>query len=349
MGFSAGIRFAFCALTTLLSVGGARADESVEQFYKGKTIDFYIGYPPAGSYDSYARLVARFMGDHIPGKPVVLPRNMPGSGGHIAGGYVFNVAPHDGTALGTADSALVLEQIIGDKILRFDVNKLIYIGNPIVTNNVMVSWYKSGINSIDDAKHRQVLMGATGTNNPGAQYPRATNELVGTKFKLIYGYPGSNELNIAMENGEIEGRGSTDWVGWKSTKPDWVAQHKIIVLTQVGLTREKDLPDVPLMTDLAKNDKDREVLRILSTPVMLSKQIFTSPGVPPDRVEALRKAFDETMKDPQFLAEAAKERLDINPVSGADMQKLVNDMIANTPKNAADRLREIMGEAGGDH
>ena len=212
MRINARARALLCAFALVLSPVVASADDAVEQFYRGKTIDFYIGYPPAGSYDSYARLVARFMGDHIPGKPIVLPRNMPGSGGHIAGGYVFNVAPHDGTALGTADSALVLEQIIGDKVLRFDVSKLQYIGNPIVTNNVMVSWYASGINTIEDAKTRDVLMGATGTNNPGAQYPRATNELVGTKFKLIYGYPGSNELNIAMENGEIEGRGSTDWV-----------------------------------------------------------------------------------------------------------------------------------------
>jgi tripartite-type tricarboxylate transporter receptor subunit TctC len=340
-------RLATCALALLCSAAAASAQDAVAQFYKGKTINFYIGYTAGGTYDLYARLVSHYMGDHIPGKPVILPRNMPGSGGHIAAGYVDSVVPPDGTSFATADSALVLEQLTGDKVLRFDTSKLQYIGNPIVTNNVMVTWYKSGINSIDDAKHHDVTMGATGTDNPGAQYPRATNELLGTKFKLIYGYPGSSDLNIALESGEIEGRGSNDWVGWKATKPDWVAQHKIVVLTQIGLNREPDLPNVPLLMELAPNDEDRAVLRVLSATVMFSKQIFTSPGVPAERVEALRKAFDETMKDPEFLAEAAREKLDINPVSGADMQKLVTDMVANTPKGVADRLREIIGESGG--
>jgi tripartite-type tricarboxylate transporter receptor subunit TctC len=348
MPVKAAVRVGMLALSLLSSAVAARAQDAVAQFYKGKTINFYIGYTAGGTYDLYARLVARFMGEHIPGKPVILPRNMPGSGGHIAAGYVDSVVQPDGTSFATADSALVLEQITGNKSLRFDTGKLQYIGNPIVTNNVMVTWYKSGIHSIDDAKRRDVTMGATGTDNPGAQYPRAANELLGTRFKLIYGYPGSSDLNIAMENGEIEGRGSNDWVGWKATKPDWVTQHKIIVLAQIGLTKEKDLPEVPLLMDLAANDSDHAVLRVLSAPVTLSKQIFTSPGVPQERVDALRKAFDETVKDPEFLAEAARERLDINPVSGAEMQKLVGDMIADTPKAVADRLREIMGEADGN-
>ena len=240
-----------------LIVSPATAQETVAQFYKAKTISFYIGYPPGGAYDLYARLVARFMGAHIPGKPSMVPRNMPGAGGHTAAAYVANIATPDGTSIGTADNSLALAQVTGDKTLTFDVRKLRYLGNPIVTNNVMVAWHTAGVQSIDDARHREIIMGATRPSNPGGQYPRAANLLLGTKFKLVYGYPGTGELNIAMEKGEIEGRGSNDWVGWKATKPDWVADRKIIVLAQIGLRREKDLPNIPLLMELAANDKDR--------------------------------------------------------------------------------------------
>ncbi len=223
------------------------AQQSVAQFYRGKSINFYIGYPPGGAYDLYARLVARFMGEHIPGKPTIIARNMPGAGGHTAAAYVATIAVPDGTSFGTADNSLPLAQVTGDKSLTFDVRKLEYLGNPIVTNNVMVVWHTAGVRSIDDARRREVIMGATRPSNPGGQYPRAANLLLGTKFKLVYGYPGTGDLNIAMEKGEIEGRGSNDWVGWKASKPDWVADRKIIVLAQIGLRREQDLPDVPLL------------------------------------------------------------------------------------------------------
>jgi hypothetical protein len=324
----------------------ASAQEAIAQFYKAKTISVYIGYPPGGAYDLYARLVARFMGAHIPGKPNIVPRNMPGAGGHTAAAYVANIAAPDGTSFGTADNSLALAQVTGDKTLTFDVRKLQYLGNPIVTNNVMVAWHTAGVRSIDDARHREIIMGATRPSNPGGQYPRAANLLLGTKFKLVYGYPGTGELNIAMEKGEIEGRGSNDWVGWKASKPDWVADRKIIVLAQIGFRREKDLPDVPLLMELAANDKDREVLKLLSSNVMLGKPVFTSPGLPAERLAALRKAFDETMTDPEFLAEAGRQRLDIDPVDGETIQKLVADLIEKTPKDVTDRLREIMESPG---
>jgi len=329
-----------------LTVSQASAQEAVAQFYKAKTISFYIGYPPGGAYDLYARLVARFMGAHIPGKPNIVPRNMPGAGSHTAAAYVANIATPDGTSFATADNSLPLAQLTGDQTLTFDVRKLQYLGNPIVTNNVMVAWHTAGVQSIDDAKHREVIMGATRPANPGGQYPRAANLLLGTKFKLVYGYPGTGELNIAMEKGEIEGRGSNDWVGWKASKPDWVADRKIIVLAQIGLRRERDLPDVPLLMDLAADNKDREVLKLLSSNVMLGKPVFTSPGVPAERLAALRKAFDETMADPEFIADAMRQRLDVDPVDGGTIQKLVADLIDNTPRDVAERLREIMGPSG---
>jgi hypothetical protein len=334
------------SMLACLIASPATAQDAVAQFYKARTISFYIGYPPGGAYDLYARLVARFMGAHIPGKPSIIPRNMPGAGGHTAAAYVANIAAPDGTSFGTADNSLALAQVTGDKTLTFDVRKLQYLGNPIVTNNVMVAWHTAGVQSIEDARHREIVMGATRPSNPGGQYPRAANLLLGTRFKLVYGYPGTGELNIAMEKGEIEGRGSNDWVGWKATKPDWVADRKIIVLAQIGLRREQDLPDVPLLMELAANDKDRDLLKLLSSNVMVGKPVFTSPGLPAERLDALRKAFDETMTDPEFLAEAKRQRLDIDPVDGSTIQKLIAALIESTPKDVADRLREIMGPAG---
>jgi tripartite-type tricarboxylate transporter receptor subunit TctC len=330
---------AFCAAASALTIP-ASAD-SVADFYKGKTIDFYIGYSPGGTYDLYARLVSRFMGDHIPGKPVIVTRNMPGAGSRTAAGYVANVAPHDGAAFGTADEALSLEQVIGDKTLQFDASQLQYIGNPIVVNNVMVTWAASGVKTIEDAKHREVTMGATGPT-ASAQYPTAANRMLGTKFKIVSGYPGGNDINFAMENGEVEGRGSNDWVSWKATKPDWIANQKINILVQIGLTKEHDLPNVPLLMDLATNDEDKEVLKLLSSPVMFGRPVFTSPGVPSERMAALRKAFDDTMKDREFIAEAAREKLEINPVSGLELQAFVADMMSTTPKAVAGRLRDII-------
>jgi tripartite-type tricarboxylate transporter receptor subunit TctC len=337
------------AIGLLAPQAQAQAQDAVAQFYKDKQISFVIGYPPGGAYDLYARLVSRYMGAHIPGKPAIIPRNMPGGGGHIAAGYVAGVVAPDGTTFGTADNSMHIEQVIGEKALKFDVRKLNFIGNPIVTNNVMTVWHTSGVRTMEDAKKRDVTMGATGPSNPGSQYPRASNLMFGAKFKLVYGYPGSPDLNIAMEKGEIDGRGSNDWVGWKAAKPDWVAQHKIVVLAQIGLRREKDLPDVPLLWELATNDRDRAVLKLLSSNVLLGKPVFTSPGVPAERIAALRKAFDETMTDPAFLAEAKRERLDVDPVKGEEMQRLVADAIEKTPKDIADRLREIIEppDAGG--
>lgn len=336
LGFTTG------SVVACLLASPATAQDAVAQFYKGKTINFYIGYPPGGAYDLYARLVSRFMSAHIPGKPNIVPRNMPGAGSHTAAAYVANIATPDGTSFGTADNSLALAQLIGDKSLTFDVRKLQYLGNPIVTNNVMVVWHTTGVKSIDDARRREIAMGALRPSNPAGQYIRAANLLLGTKFKPVYGYPGTGELNIAMERGEIEGRGSNDWAGWKAMKPEWVAQHKIIVLAQIGLRREKDLPDVPLLMELPGNEKDREMLKALSSNVTLGKPVFTSPGLPSERLAALRKAFDETVTDAEFLAEAKRQRFDIDPVGGETLQNLVVDVIENTPKDLAERLREIM-------
>ena len=260
----------------LLWPGAALSQQSVEDFYRGKKIDLVIGYSPGGTYDLYARLVARHLGQHIPGKPLIVPRNMPGAGSRTAATFVASIAPRDGTVLATADQSLALQQAAGDKRIKFDTTKFIYIGNPNVENNTTVTWHASGIKTIEDAKRREVTMGATG-GSTSSQYPKAMNALLGTKFKIILGYPGGNDINLAMERGEVDGRGSNTWASWKATRPHWLAEKKINILVQIGLKKAPDLPDVPLLMDLGANAEDRALLRLLSASTQIGRPIFTTP------------------------------------------------------------------------
>ncbi len=330
---------AFCAIL-LTTSGGASAQSAVEQFYRGRTIDLTIGFTPGGGYDLVGRLVAKYMGDYIPGKPRIVPRTMAGGGSRIAASYIYSAATKDGTQIGIADQAMPVQQVVGDPTIQFDTQKFAFIGNPIVDNNVVVTWATSGVKTIADAKTREIAIGATGYNT-SSQYPQALNTVAGTKFKIILGYPGANEINIAMERGEVGGRGSNSWDSYKATKPDWVRDHKINVLVQIGLEKALDLPDIPLLMDLASNETDRAALKVLSAPPKIGRPFFTTPGVPPDRLGALRAAFDAVMKNPDFLSEAKALGLDIDAIPGQDLQTIVADVVA-TPKPVADRLSRII-------
>ena len=334
----------------LLAVGSyvrpAHAQSSVETFYKGKILDLYIGFTSGGTYDTYSRLVAQFMGDHIPGKPKIVPKQMVGAGSRAAATHIFNIAPKDGTQLATADQALAMQQVLNDPGIQFDANKFIWIGNPIADNNTMAAWTASGVTSIDEAKKREFVVGANGIT-ASAQYPQAMNVLLGTKFKIITGYPGGTDINLAMQRGEVAIRGQNSWSSWKSQHMDWIKAKQITILVQIGLTKDKELPEVPLLMDLATAPDDRAALKLLSAPTAIGRPIFTTPGVPQERVEALRAAFNATMKDPAFLATAAKANMDLNPVSGEELQRIVADLFA-TPPSAVQRLKEILAplEAG---
>ena len=329
---------------SLAPASPASGQPAVESFYRGKQIAFYIGYSPGGGYDTYARLVAQFMTEHIPGKPTIVPKNMAGGGSRVASGYMYSVAPRDGTALATADQSLTLQQALGDKSIQFDHTRFNWIGNPDQDNNTVVTWHTSGVRSIADAKAREVTLAATGPNTTSAQYPVVMNLLLGTKFKVVNGYPGANDANIAMERGEVHGRGSYGWGTGKATRPAWPKEGKISVLVQIGLTRSSELADVPLLIELAGNDDDRAVLRLLSAPVAIGKPIFTTPDVPQERIEALRHAFDATMKDPAFLGQARLTNTSINPVAGDALQKIVGDIVS-APEPLRQRLGKLLEAA----
>jgi tripartite-type tricarboxylate transporter receptor subunit TctC len=329
------------AFAILLALSGAAlAQPSVEEFYRGRKLEMVIGYSPGGTYDLYARLVARHLGNYIPGKPLIVPRNMPGAGSRAATTWVYSIAPKDGTVLATADQSLSLQQAAGDKRIGFDTTKLIYIGNLNVDNNTTVAWHTTGIKTIEDAKRREVTVGATG-GSTSSQYPKAMNALLGTKFRIILGYPGGNEVNLAMERGEVDARGSNSWTSWKATRPDWIAEKKINILVQIGLAKASDLPDVPLLMELGANEEDRQLLRVLSASTHIGRPVFTTPGAPPERVAALRRAFDAMVRDPAFLEQARREHFDIEPTTGEAMQRLVSEIVA-IPKSQGERLRQII-------
>lgn len=321
------------------SIACAQA-QTAGEFYKDKTIAMIVGTTAGNDYDFRARIVAKYIGKYIPGQPTVIARNMPGGGGIIAANWLAKIAPRDGTALLMMMQALTVSQAIGVSNIQYDVREFNWIGNTIASPNVVNTWHTSNVRSVEDAKQREVILGAT-AGSYAVVFPPVMNALLGTKFKVVTGYPGGNEVNLAMERGEVQGRGANSWASWKSTKPDWISEKKIIVLTQVALKRDPDLADVPLLMELGANEFDRKVLRFLSADTAISRAVVTSPGVPADRVQALRRAFDATMVDTEFLAEAEKTKMDIGATTGEEAQAVAISLI-NTEKEVLARAKELM-------
>lgn len=328
-------------LMLLYPAGAAQAD-AIEDFYRGKSISMTIGTSAGNDYDFRARLVARHMGKYIAGNPLIVSRNMPGGGGIVPTNWFAKIAPRDGTSLMMIQSNMMAAQVLETQGVAFDTRKFFWIGNTSQTPNVINSWHTAEVKSIEDAKSKELVLGAS-IGSASAVYPVLLNKLIGTKFRLVTGYPGGNEINLALERGEIQGRGSNSWASWKSTRPQWLADKKLIILVQIGLQRAPDLADVPTMIELATSDLDRAVARFISSDTAISRAVVTTEGTPPERVEALRRAFDATMKDPEFLAEAAKTQMDISPLSGEASQKIA-DSIANTPPEVIARAKELLGD-----
>lgn len=330
-------------LLALLTAPVLRADP-VAEFYRGRQLELLIGLTQGAAYDVDARLVARHMPRHLPGNPTIVPKQMTGAGTIRATLYVANVAAKDGTVLLAPHQGLPLQQALKDPLLKADMREFRYIGTPVQETNILFSWHTSGIRTLDDAKHREVTIGAAGATSASAQYPAILNNLVGTRFKIIAGYQGGAEVDLAMERGEVMARGSANWEAIRE-RPGWLAEKKIHVLVQIGLAKPKDLPGPPMLTDLARNAQERAALHLLSAPAAIGHPILVGPGVPPERVAALRKAFDATVKDAEFLKEAAKLNREITPATGADLQKLA-DGIVNADAGVIDTLNKLIGQLG---
>jgi tripartite-type tricarboxylate transporter receptor subunit TctC len=314
-------------VATIGSAAPALADP-VGDFYRGKRVEFIIRSSVGGGYDLFSRLLARHMGKHIPGNPQILPVNMPGGGGIVAANHVAFRAPRDGTILTIVGQGLVVDQALGlNDSFKADLREFNWIGNLSKANQVLVTWHTSKTQSFEDALKRETVIGATGAGSISTQVPALLNKLVGTKFRLIAGYPGGEEVNLAMERGEVEGRGTNPWVSYKATEPRLVAEKLITPIVQVGLSKDNDLPNVPLMRDLAKTPEQQAILDFMSEAVAVGRPIATTPGVPAERVAALRAAFDKTLVDPEFLKEAENQRADLDPQTGAELEALVRKLI----------------------
>lgn len=340
MGKIFGLAVAAAALAC--GLGGVSAQAAnVSEFYQGKQVRVIIGYGAGGGYDVYARFVTRHMARFIPGKPTMVPQNMPGAGSAVAAQFLTHRAPRDGSVLATLGQNLPLDQALRPEKAKYDTRKLIWIGNVNEGNNVIMMWHASGIKTFDDAKKKEVFVPATGVTSTSVMYPRALNNIFDTKFKIIIGFGGGRELNLAIERGEMHGRGSIAWATIKANAPHYLAEKKVNIILQMGLKKEKDLPDVPLIVDLARNEAERAVLELIAAGVAIGRPILTTPDVPAERATALRAAFEATMKDDTFQAEAKKARLDVNPVSGIELQRIV-EKVVGAPKDVIELTRAAL-------
>jgi tripartite-type tricarboxylate transporter receptor subunit TctC len=321
----------------------AHAD-SVEDFYKGRTITVLIGYSPGGSYDAAGRVLARHMGGHIPGNPSLVPQNMPGAGTLNLVNYLYNVSPKDGTAFGIFARGMAMEPLIGGANAKFDATKFTWIGSAANEISLCATYQSSPVRSWNDALTKEFTVAGNGSGSDPDVFANVLRNAFGVKNRLISGYPGSAEISLAMERGEIDGRCGWSWSSIKAEKSQWLAEHKLNLIVQLALEKAADLPNVPLITELATDDRQRQILKLIFSRQTMGRPFAGPPGIPPERAEALRKAFDLTMKDPEFLAEAEKRGLEINPVPGHDLEKLIADLYA-TPKDVVAEAREATERA----
>ena len=308
-------------------------------FYKGRTITVLIGYSPGGSYDAVARVLARHMGKYIPGNPSLVPQNMPGAGTLNLANSLYNVSPKDGTAFGIFARGMAMEPLIGTSNTRFDATKFTWIGSAANEISLCATYGTSPVKNWDDALTKEFTVAGNGSGSDPDVFANVLRNRFGIKNRLISGYPGTAEISLAMERGEVDGRCGWSWTSIKAERPQWLAERKLNFIVQLALTRTPDLPTVPLITDFAKDERQLQILKLVFSRQTMGRPFAGPPGIPEDRRDALRKAFDLTMKDAEFLAEAEKRGLEINPVSGVEADKLIAE-IYQTPKDVVAEARE---------
>jgi tripartite-type tricarboxylate transporter receptor subunit TctC len=332
---------AVAVATIGLGAAGAQA-QSPAEFYKGKTVEVYIGYSAGGGYDVYARVLARYMGKHIPGNPSLVPKNMEGAGSLRLANWIYNAAPKDGTAFGIIARGAAFDPLFGNKAAQFDANKYNWIGSMNNEVSVCVAWKGTGVTKFEDLLTKELVVGGTGPSADTDQFPKIMNGVLNTKFKIISGYPGGNDISLAMQRGEVQGRCGWSWSSVIATQEQWYKDKTINILVQLSLAKHEDLPNVPLVMDLAKTPEQKQMLRLVFARQVMGRPFVAPPDVPADRIAVLRKAFMDTMKDKEFIAEAEKIKLEIQPVSGQELQKLVKEAYEASPA-IAERTGEMLG------
>jgi tripartite-type tricarboxylate transporter receptor subunit TctC len=323
------------ALSAALCVAGLSPSPALAQnagdFYKGKTVKVFIGYDPGGTYDLTGRVVAKHIAKHIPANPTVVPQNMPGAGSLVLANYLYNIAPKDGTEFGIFARTIPIEPLVGTQETKFDAKKFTWLGSTANEVSTCVSWNSSPVKTADDLLTKELVVGAAGAAAPSAVFPNVFNAVLKTKFKVINGYTSSAAALLAMEKGETEGYCVWGWTSMQATQPGWVKDKKFNVLFQIGVRKAADHPDVPLVLDMAKNAEDRQVLDLIVGVQGFARPFAAPPGLPADRAAILKKAFEDTVRDPDFLAEADKLKLEPELVTGADVEAILARLYATPP------------------
>jgi tripartite-type tricarboxylate transporter receptor subunit TctC len=336
LGAVAASVFALAPATT------ARAD-AVADFYRGRSVALIIGYSAGGGYDAYGRVVARHLGKHIPGNPAVIAQNMPGAGSLRAANYLFNVAPKDGTTIAHFSRGLAMEPLIGTSSTQFDARRFSWLGSGTDEVSICATWHTSRVKTWDDMLTTPFTVGGEGSGSDPDIFSAVMRNAFGVKLKLVSGYPGTAEVALAIERGEVDGRCGWSWSSLKLTKPDWIANKRINLITQLALKKGSELPDVPLIFEFATTDRQRQILRLVLGRQSMARPFAAPPDLPQDRKQALRRAFDRTMADPEFLAEAKQRGLEVNPVTGAEIDKLVGELYQTPPAIVAE-VRAMVSE-----
>jgi tripartite-type tricarboxylate transporter receptor subunit TctC len=330
------------ALLAMLAAASCSEAQAPSEFYRGKTITLYIGSSAGGAYDVYARMLARHIGRHIPGNPRIVPSNMEGAGSLRLTNYLYNAAPKDGTEIGTINRGAPFEPLIGEaNLAMFDPAGFTWIGSIANEVSICAVWQRAGVDNFEQLFTRELAVGGTGSGADTNQFPKVMNGVLGTKMRIVSGYPGGNNIDLAMERGEVDGRCGWSWSSIVSTRKAWLDSGSIKVLVQLALQKHPDLPNVPLIMDYAKTDEQRAMLRLVFSRAALGCPFLAPPGVPADRAAVLRKAFDDTMKDPAFLEEAMRAALEVAPVGGDELQRLIAE-IYQTPKDVVEKTRDML-------
>jgi tripartite-type tricarboxylate transporter receptor subunit TctC len=327
------------SLATAVAIAPAARADAVADFYRGKTVYMVIGYGAGGGYDLYGRIAAEFLGKHILGNPTVVPQNMPGAGSFKAAQYLYSAAAKDGTYLGSVSQTLAMDTAMGDKG-GLDATKLPYLGRLTTNIDLGVALLKTGIKSFDDARARQYAVGTTGGASTAVLLPASLNAYAGAKFKLVKGYQGAAEVLIALERGEVEVAGAVGVPNLLTRHPDWL-KGGATILYQAALNGHPLLPNVPTLPELGLTAEGKMVLRAIASTAEVGRSVLTTPGVPPERLAALRKAFAEMLKDPAFLATAKKRNITIEPGTGEAMDEIVRETM-RTPKNVLGNISKLV-------
>jgi tripartite-type tricarboxylate transporter receptor subunit TctC len=325
------------ALALALPPGAASAQD--DKFYRGKTITIIIPIGPGGAYDAYARILSRHLGRHLPGNPAIIARNMPGGGGVIASNHLYNVAPQDGTTLAIIISSFANDQLFDNPQIRYDARRFLAVGRLLDTTSVLFFWNASPIKTLRDLYEKPSTIGITAANDVPAHRPRAMNRLLGTKIRLVPGYPSARDFVLASERGETDG-GTSTYVGLSQMFSSYLQEKKLIILVQFAMRRDRFMPDVPTVIELTTDPEAVAIFRFLVATDEIGRSLFTTPNVPPARLALLRQAFQAMLADPEFRAEAEQLKLPLAPKSGEEMQQVVADTFKVSPDTMA-KIREL--------